>query len=284
MKTSSETTGKKTLFVLFKQKGGTGGSTFIRVFCEILRRMGITVACYDGDGGVGHFVRFCGTKTNGKLDAEQDPLRGVAKFDIRQDHAKNNRSIMDLAECGHETVIIDLPAGAAEMIPVKDFEMWIKSGYQVVFINVVTPIAASFTHMHKYLDAYTDRAKYLAVLNLGEATDLSDFVLWHGVKPVKPGDESAIPEIGQGKTREKLMKYGGVELVMPKLRPGTYAKLDIFGLSFGDAEDFKKYPDFFKPSDRSLPGEFLDEVKQNLFHRGDDDNSTSVADYLGISA
>ena len=109
---------KKKWIAVTSAKGGVGKSVFARLLGEVLRKKLSGVSLFDGDGSVGQMIQYAGTRTDGKLDNPQDPLKGVGSFKFL---SHGSESVMrdalralttDLANAPGP-VLLDLPGSVA---------------------------------------------------------------------------------------------------------------------------------------------------------------------------
>ena len=81
----------------------------------------------------------------------------------------------------------------------------------------------------RWLSLIGDKADHVAVINLKHGRPPSDFPFWYGFTDAKGMAKG-------GKTREKLLASGGVEIEFPSLPAGTFAKLDAENIPFTRAD------------------------------------------------
>ena len=105
----------------------------------------------------------------------------------------------------------------------------------------------------RWLDVIGDRADHVAVVNLKHGRVPFDFPFWFGF------DDAAGVRKG-GKTRERLLAGGGVEVTFPALPAGTFAKLDSENVPFSDAANVR----LLTITERAHVAKFLNDFRAAL--------------------
>lgn len=236
MARKESTNGKlKRVVLVASEKGGVGKSVFSRSLIDHLRSTAnVTVAAYDADGGVGALVRVLGTRdAGGRIEADQVPSEGVGFYNVRADGERNQ--LLDCIEGGDDLIVHDLAGGAlADLTRIVDggdgldgllgaFE---EHGYRLTIAHVLSADIGSAQSVSRWIDLVGDRADHVAVRNLA----FSDHPFWNGFRTTDGSTKG-------GKTKATLIEMGGVEIDLPKLPDGTFAKLDAENVRFSGAND-----------------------------------------------
>jgi hypothetical protein len=216
-------------------KGGVGKTMTARALLDIYRSEGIKAAAYDADGAVGGLVRLYGTRADdGAVVEVQDPLDGVAFYDLRSERERN--TLLDSIGLEAPLILHDLPGGSTVDIQrivdggegvtglLDTFEL---HGTRMTLLHVVDNEIESAQSVGAHMDLFGDRVDHVAVLNMRECRGLSDFPYWAGYE--------VNGQRRYGKARERLLANGGVEVILPALPPSTRAKVNALRLPFSKA-------------------------------------------------
>jgi hypothetical protein len=229
-------TAMKRLIGIVSGKGGVGKTMTARVLLDVLRGEGVKVGAYDADGSVGGLVRLYGTRgEDGGVIATQDPLDGVAFYDLRSDRERN--TLLDSIALDVGVILHDLPGGST-----VDIQRIVDGGdgvdglldtldahnTRLTLLHVVDNEIESAQSVGEHLKLFGNRVDHVAVLNMRECRGLSDFPYWSGfeVDGVKR----------YGKAREKMLAMGGKEIQLPALPPSTRAKINAERMTFSKAK------------------------------------------------
>ncbi len=225
---------KRAIFVM-SQKGGSGKTTFARALLDHLRLgRGRGVAAFDADGQVGQLLQFYGRRDAlGALAATQDPLTGVGVFDLRR--AQERGMVVDALDIGAETLLFDFPAGCLDDLRfvvegggiAAMLDEFAREGYRVTVAVVISNVQASAGNVLAAMDAFGDRADYVAVKNLFYGNP-DDFLFFDGFT-------GADGHFYGGQAREALVARGGRIVAMPALPGRAYALCDMYCLGFSEA-------------------------------------------------
>jgi hypothetical protein len=226
---------KKRLILVSGQKGGVGKSTFCRILLDSLRRRGVTVAAFDGDGAIGHLLQYYGTRTNGVPDRTQSPLVGVGQYDLRD--RRSREGLLESLHTDASVLLHDLPAGALgsieEAVDVSGesamalVEAARQMGFATTVVIVINTDQASARAVVHTLRSFGERARYVVVKNLNGCTR-DDFIVYDGF-------EHALGEQTGGEARQAARAAKALELVMPEIYRTTAVKIDLWSLRFQDA-------------------------------------------------
>jgi hypothetical protein len=226
---------KKRLILVSGQKGGVGKSTFCRILLDSLRRRGLTVAAYDGDGAIGHLLQHYGSKTKGVLDRTQSPLVGVGHYDLRD--RRSREGLLESLHTDASVLLHDLPAGALssieEAVDVSGQSAMAlvdaarQMGFATTVVIVINTDQASAKAVVHTLRSFGERARYVVVKNLNACT-LDDFIVYNGF-------EHALGDHIGGEARRAARDAKAVELVMPEIFRTTAVKIDLWSLRYQDA-------------------------------------------------
>jgi CobQ/CobB/MinD/ParA nucleotide binding domain len=220
---------RKRLVMTVSQKGGVGKTTLMRGLVEIARRRGLRTAAYDADGGVGQLLKHYGTKVDGEVAQDQNPLEGVGYFNVRDLHDKEAVSRIDGA--GAELVVLDLPGGTldvlADVVPggLRGLaQMYREEGWGVQVLLVITPLQNCALEVLRLIEHLGGAQDLIVVKNPGHFPPQA-FYQYAG--------DAEHPEYGRA--RAQLLAAGGRDMTMPPIRWQTYLYLDEHSLSFGEA-------------------------------------------------
>lgn len=227
---------KKRVALIASEKGGVGKSVEARALIDHLRSEGIRVAAYDADGGVGALIRVLGTRNcDGRVAEDQDPVEGIGYYNVRADNERN--TLLDAISTGENLIVHDLAGGSlADLTKIVDggegldglLAAFDEHGYRLTIIHVLSPEIGAAQSVARWVELVGDQVDHVAVRNNRWGKSEADFPFWHGFTDGKGVAKG-------GKTREKLLAMGGVEIDLPALPAGTYAKIDAENLSFSAA-------------------------------------------------
>ena len=210
-------------------KGGTGKSVFARFLGEMLRTRQSNTWLFDGDGSVGQLLQYLGTRgADGVLEADQDPAKGVGSFPFLAHGSESAMrdsqvAITEALSGAPGTVLLDLPAASLDVLGAYESELELStalksSGWDPVLCLPITPYKAS---RRAVADALALGSGYKLVVVRSE---------WHG-------DDRDYGLWMESQLRTKFFAAGGVEIVMPRLRPWILAMLDDKSWGFHEALD-----------------------------------------------
>lgn len=215
-------------------KGGPGKSTFARGLVDHYRSHGVATAAYDGDSQTESLLQYYGTRdAAGRLDAVQDPLRGVRAFSVRD--VKERDLLIDLLETDAQRAVIDLPGGSVDEIGAvvgtseTFFKAYEDAGLSPIVVIVISHVKASAASVAATISAFGTRPQYVVCKNLTYA-DANEFEVFDGI-PQADGTRRF------GRARQAIEAVDGAIIEMPKLNALTYGRLDQFSLPFTVAED-----------------------------------------------
>jgi len=227
----------KRVALVANEKGGVGKSVFTRTLVDHLRTSGKRVAAYDADGSVGATARVLGSRdASGAVERVQNPVEGVGYYNGRADDERN--ILLDSIESGEKLYVHDLAGGLlADLTRIVDggegldglLDAFEAHGYRLTLFHVISPDVGAAQSVARWLSLIGDRADHVAVINLKHGKPPSDFPFWYGFTDAKGVAKG-------GKTREKLLAMGGVEIEFPALPAGTFAKLDAENIPFTRAD------------------------------------------------
>jgi hypothetical protein len=178
-------------------------------------------------------VQYYGSRTDGKLDDEQDPFVGVGWFNVR-DSTKRDM-LVNAAVLDADIILMDMPGGSVhELAKVFGderslFEVYKARGFDVVVVMVIGNIMASVRTVSETIAAFGDAVDYVVVKNLW-FTQADDFRIFDGFE-----NHHGVRRHGKG--RELLLKHSGQTVVMEKLDPMTYELLDSESTAFSRAAE-----------------------------------------------
>jgi len=226
---------KRTVLVA-SEKGGVGKTVVARALVNHLRSNDVRVSAYDADGGVGGLVRVFGTRgSDGQLIEKQDPVEGVGYYNVRADNERN--LLLDAVASGEPLIVHDLAGGSlADLMRIVDggegldglVSTFGQHGYRLTIVHVISSEIGASKSVGSWIDLVGDQVDHVAVRNTRWGKATSDFPFWHGFV-----DNNKIAK--GGKSRERLLELGGVEIDLPAIPAGTFAKVDAGNLPFSKA-------------------------------------------------
>lgn len=217
---------QRRMLVVVSHKGGVGKTFFASTLVSWMRSQGIVVAAFDSDGVVGGLRRVLGVKgSDGMPMADQDPTKGCAYYDIRND--RERAQFLDCVSLGYPLVLQDLPGGSVvDLQRVVDDGEGVRQlldsldseGVRLTIVHLITHVIESVFSVASLSQLFGQRADHVAVLNKNFGREPSDFPFWHGY-------ETARGEKKGGTTRKRFLEMGGAEIDFPALEPGVFAKI-----------------------------------------------------------
>ena len=163
-------------------------------------------------------------------------MEGIGYYDGRAEDERN--MLLDSIESGEKLYVHDLAGGLlADLTRIVDggegldglLDALGAHGYKMTMFHVISPDVGSTQSVARWLNLVGDRADHVAVINLKHGKPPSDFPYWYGFRDANGAAKG-------GRTREKLLEGGGVEIEFPALPSGTFAKLDAENIPFTRAE------------------------------------------------
>ncbi len=222
----------KRFVMTISDKGGSGKSVTARKLADYYRANGRDdVLLVDGDGEVGQLLKFYGERdANGRITAKQTPGVGVLAFALHGGKTDREK-ISTVLDHGAETVLVDFPAAGLTVLEQTNeafgFLDDIKAeGYRPVFINPITPFAASMRTVKRMIQLGGQDSDYIVLRNEMFTEGPEDWIVWDGSE-----DSQILPSGGKA----ALAAVGGMELDLPRLRAGAMALIDEFSLTFDTA-------------------------------------------------
>ncbi|MCX7568060.1 hypothetical protein OS189_17090 [Sulfitobacter sp. F26169L] len=268
---------RSTLMMTTSQKGGTGKSFLACALLDLLRTLNHPTAAYDADGTNGTLSAMHASRDDdGILLNAQDPLEGVVAYNVHND----SRTILIESGERHMGLILhDLAGGSlADLQRIFDdeedglhnlFTVFADLGIHPVFFHLITPDTATIQSlafvldMMDRLDGLAANASHIAVLNHRGLLKQADFLFWYGF-------EQADGQRTGGKTRDRLLAHGGVEMILPHMDERTLALVKNSTLPLSQAIHDTQ----FKVTDRQRIKLFIDAFAQAL--------TPEVRDILGV--
>lgn len=227
----------KRVVLITSEKGGVGKSVTARTLVEYLRGGGTRVAAYDADGGVGSLLRVLGTRdATGELREEQEPSVGVGYYNIRADDER--ATLLNCVASGEPLIVHDLAGGSlADLARISDMgeglddllAAFAGEGYRPVVLHLISSEVAATQSVARWLELAGTRVDHVAIRNTRWGKAEADFPFWHGYV-------DGNGEARGGKVRRRLLEeFGGLEISLPPLPSGTFAKIDADALPFAVA-------------------------------------------------
>lgn len=220
----------KRIVPIISQKGGVGKSTFSRGLVDVARGAGIPTGAFDADGGVGQLLAHYGERDPGGAYVQpQDPLRGVAFFDVRDEYARE--LLVNVVDTPAQLIVIDLPGGSMDALGAVLpgglaglLDTWVEEGWEVRVVHVITSLKACAREVVRVVDALGAHARHLRVArNLG-VSDADAFYIFEGDAAGK-----------HGRAKQRVREAGGAVIDIPKIRSRTYTWVDEYTLQFSAA-------------------------------------------------
>lgn len=221
----------KRFVMTISDKGGSGKSVTARLLADYYHACGVAPFMVDGDGEVGQLLKHYGERdTAGRVASQQNPGVGVLKFALHGSKSDREK-VATVLDHGAELILCDFPAAGLTVLEQSNeafgFLDDIKSeGYRTVFVNPITPFAASMRTVKRMTQMGGTDSDYIVLRNEQFTEGPEDWIVWDGAE-----DGSIRPSGG----KKALADAGGVELNLPKLRAGAMALIDEFNLTFEDA-------------------------------------------------
>ena len=230
---------QKRVVLVTSEKGGVGKSVTARTLVEHLRLGGTRVAAYDADGGVGSLLRVLGSRDEaGELLDEQDPTVGVGYYNIRADDER--ATLLNCVASGEPLIVHDLAGGSlADLARISDMgeglddllAAFAGQGYRPIVLHLISSEVAATQSVARWIELAGDRVDHVAIRNTRWGKAEADFPFWHGY--IDGRGESR-----GGKIRRRVLEeFGGLEISLPPLPAGTFAKIDADALPFAVAAD-----------------------------------------------
>jgi hypothetical protein len=237
IKASAPPNVSKRVVLIANEKGGVGKSVFTRSLVDHLRSTGHRLAAYDADGSVGATVRVLGSRDDhGSIEVIQHPVEGIGYYNGRSDQER--AMLLDSIESGEDLYVHDLAGGIlADLTRIVDdgdgldalLDAFDTHGYRLVVFHIISPDVGSAQSVARWIDLVGARTDHVVVLNLKHGKPPNDFPFWYGFKDARGTSKG-------GRTRERLLAAGGIEIEFPALPAGTFAKLDAENIPFSRAE------------------------------------------------
>ena len=253
------------LIVTASQKGGSGKTVAACAFLDYLRAADVPVAAYDGDGAVGGFQSIHGTRDGkGNMLLEQDPESGVVVYDIRD--ASSRDALIESLDTDIRIVLHDLAGGAllsllqlfadGETEDLVNFNTALEDlDTDLIVLHLVTRDEGSVASIQKYLDfsETCTRLRHVAIVNRFAGRD-ADMWAWFGSPDGAYG----------GKTRQRFLATGGLEMTLPALDPGAMKLVERLGLRFSDAINHRDLPLIQRQRVRQFQRAFASEMTPDI--------------------
>lgn len=236
-------TSTRAIVASVSNKGGVGKSVTSKSLALLYRELGKTVAVYDGDDLVGGLLPALGTRSEkGGLHREQVPTVGCGYYDFRDD--KKAAQFLDVIG-DHPDVpffLHDLPGGslrqfskiadggeAGEVTALLDAID--KLGARLKLVMTLSHLLPATESVGAICSVFRDRVDYVAVVNRMWA-DPSEFVFWNDPRR---------------KEKALFEELGGIEIELPAIPAGAFAKSEAYHIPYNAAEDHER----LKISERS---------------------------------
>jgi hypothetical protein len=193
---------QRTIHFVGGEKGGVGKSVFARFLAQFFIDQYIPFVGFDADASHQSFARFYGEYASHLDLAKPDALDAVVEAAL-QDEPKQ--------------VVVDLPAQSA-----RQFWQWLdeaevldllgENEVRIVCWHLLDDSRDGVAMLGELVEKFGERANYVAVLNQGRGFAFDAF--------------------HQSSLGDQLRAKGGHVIELPKLNPGTMAKVDAADASF----------------------------------------------------
>ncbi len=221
---------RATLMMTTSQKGGTGKSFLACTLLDLLRTLNHPTAAYHADGTNGTLSAMHATRDeDGVLLNAQDPFKGVVAYNVHND---SRTMLIGSGERHTGLILHDLAGGSlADLQRIFDdeedglhnlFTVFADLGIHPVFFHLITPDTATIQSLAFVMDmmdrlgGLAANASHIAVLNHRGLLRQADFLFWYGF-------EQAGGQRTGGKTHDRLLAHGGVEVNLPHMDERTLA-------------------------------------------------------------
>jgi hypothetical protein len=226
-------TSTRAIIASISNKGGVGKSVTTKALALLYRELGKTVAVYDGDGLVGGLLPALGTRSEKRaLQRNQDPTIGCGYYDFRSDQqaAQFLDVIGDLPDV--PLFLHDLPGGSLRQFSqISDggeegevsalLDALDNAGVRLKLVMTLSHLLPATESVGTICSVFGDRVDYVAVLNRVWAKP-DEFVFWNDA----------------GRKEKKLFEeLGGVEIELPAIPAGAFAKSEAYHIHYNNAAD-----------------------------------------------
>lgn len=212
-------------------KGGSGKSAVARGLADYYRANGVAAMFVDGDGEVGQLLKIYGERDEaGRISSRQTPGVGVLSFALHG-ATSDREKIATVLDHRAEIVLCDFPAAGLTVLEKTQEEFGFldevkAEGYRPVFVNPITPFAASMRTVKRMAALGGADCEYVVLRNEAFTESNEDWIVWNGSE-----DGSIRPSSG----KKTLAEIGGIEIGLPKLRMGAMALIDEYNLTYEQA-------------------------------------------------
>lgn len=229
----STDTSTRTIIASVSNKGGVGKSVTTKALALLYRERGKTVAAFDGDGLVGGLLPALGTRTEkGGLQRVQDPTVGCGYYDFRSD--LQAAQFLDVVRDYPDVPLFlhDLPGGSLRQFSkISDrgedgevsalLDKLESVGVRLKLVMTLSHLLPATESVGTICKVFGDRVDYVAVVNRVWAQP-EDFVFWND--PTR-------------KERALFEELGGIEIELPAIPPGAFAKSEAYYIKYNDVAD-----------------------------------------------
>lgn len=220
---------KQRLVFITADKGGTGKSTFARVYAHFLIERGIKTLAYDAD------------PRNSQLFRHYDqafPL-GVKRIDLKNEEDADD--FIDALATPYPVVMVDLPSGIGNLLETLEEDIQfsnvaMEAGYRTTFVTVLDRGRDCVNSLCTLVEKFEDRVDYVIVKNMHH------------------GHPDQFDQFDTSEIRKRLIKMQSPIICFPDLARGSVDFIDQRSLTYKQARSKK---DVEKLSVRSWVGGFL---------------------------
>lgn len=221
----------KHFVMTISDKGGAGKSAIARLIADYYLATKTPALLVDGDGEVGQLAKFYAERDgNGRIKPKQIPGVGVLHFALHGQQSDREK-IATVLDHRADLVLCDFPAAGLTVLEQLQASVGLlddikAEGYKPVFVNPITPFAASMRTVKRMIGLGGIDSEYIVIKNNMFAEGDEDWIVWSGCEEAKIKPSSG---------KNALAEIGGIEIELPKLRLGAMSLIDEFNLTFETA-------------------------------------------------
>lgn len=191
-------------------KGGTGKSTFARIYAHYLIARNINTLAFDADPRNAQLYRHYHSAFS----------NGVRTINLSLNSDIN--ALLDTLAEDYQVILLDLPAGIGELIELLETKLMLsqvaqENDYRLTFVTVLNRGRDCVNSLRSLIDAFGDQADHVVVKNL------------HFGAPEK------FKRFESSKTKEILQGLGAQIITMPDLDDDVVDVLDDKSLTYSAA-------------------------------------------------
>lgn len=253
----------KRFVMTISDKGGAGKSAIARLIADYFFVTKMKALLVDGDGEVGQLAKFYAERDeNGRIKKQQTPGIGVLHFALHGQQSDREK-IATVLDHGADLILCDFPAAGLTVLEQLQASVGLlddikAEGYKPVFVNPITPFAASMRTVKRMINMGGSDSEYIVMKNNMFTEGAEDWIVWDGC------EEAGITPSGG---KNALAQVGGIEIELPKLRLGAMSLIDEFNLTFEAACNDRRMPRYHRKYTqiwRKSCHETLDQIAEKI--------------------